>query len=106
MLNMFAADWRDRLAALAGDQARLGADAEFSNYRGFIGAPGMSAAQVAYWEGVLARLDADESWRAYIDKNELDRQLMNGREALQYLAALDGKLRAILGDLALLKQTK
>lgn len=84
----------------------LGAAAEFSNYRGFIGAPGMSAAQVAYWEGVLARLDADESWRAYIDKNELDRQLMNGHEALQYLTALDGKLRAILGDLALLKQTK
>ncbi|MGH8661597.1 MAG: Bug family tripartite tricarboxylate transporter substrate binding protein [Burkholderiales bacterium] len=97
---------------LGGDMAQfptwreLGADAEFSNYRGFIGAPGMSAAQVAYWEGVLARLDADASWRAYIDQNELDRQLMNGREALQYLTGLDGRLRGILGDLGLLKQAK
>ena len=97
---------------LGGDMAQFptwgeqGAAAEFSNYRGFIGAPGMSAAQVAYWEGVLVRLDRDESWRAYVDKNELDRQLMNGREALDYLTELDGKLRAILGDLGLLKQTK
>jgi hypothetical protein len=31
---------------------------------------------------------------------------MNGRQALQYLSELDGKLRAILGDLGLLKQAK
>jgi len=97
---------------LGGDMAQfptwreLGAAAEFSNYRGFIGAPGLNAAHVAYWEGVLARLDGEESWRAYIDKNELDRELMNGREALQYLTELDGRLRAILGDLGLLKQAK
>jgi hypothetical protein len=54
----------------------------------------------------LARLDGDESWRAYVDKNELDRQLMNGREALDYLTELDGKLRAILVELGLLKQAK
>ena len=83
-----------------------GADAEFSNYRGFIGAPGMSPAQVAFWEGVLKRLDADESWHAYIDQNELGRDLMDGRQALQYLTELDGKLRGILGDLGLLKQAK
>lgn len=83
-----------------------GADAVFSNYRGFIGSPGMTPAQVAYWEGVLARLDADEAWHAYIDQNELDRDLMNGRAAYQYLDNLDGKLRGILGDLGLLKQAK
>jgi putative tricarboxylic transport membrane protein len=95
---------------LGGDMAQfptwreLGAEANFSNYRGFIGAPNLSAAQVAYWEGVLARLDGDESWREYVAKNELDRELMNGRAALQYLTELDGRLRAILGDLGLLKQ--
>jgi len=81
-----------------------GADIEFSNYRGFIGPPGLSAAQVAYWEGVLAGLDRDESWRAHLEKTQLDRQLMNGREARKYQDELDGKLRAILGDLGLLKQ--
>jgi putative tricarboxylic transport membrane protein len=97
---------------LGGDMAQfptwreLGADANFSNYRGFIGAPGLNAAQVAHWEGVLARLDGDEAWREYVNKNELDRELMNGRQALQYLTELDGRLRAILGDLGLLKQAK
>jgi putative tricarboxylic transport membrane protein len=97
---------------LGGDMAQFptwreqGADAVFSNYRGFIGSPGMTPAQVAYWEGVIARLDADEAWHAYIDQNELDRDLMNGRAAYQYLDNLDGKLRGILGDLGLLKQAK
>jgi putative tricarboxylic transport membrane protein len=95
---------------LGGDMAQfptwreLGADADFSNYRGFIGAPKLNAGQVAYWEGVFARLDADESWREYLDQNELERDLMNGRAALQYLTSLDGRLRGILGDLGLLKQ--
>ena len=80
-----------------------GADAEFSNYRGFIGAPGLSAAQVAYWEAVLAKLDADPAWQAYVDQNELERQLLSGRDALRYMEDLDGRLRGILGDLGLLK---
>ncbi len=83
-----------------------GAEAEFSNYRGFIGSPGMTPAHIAYWEGTLARLDSDEAWRDYIDQNELERDLMNGRQAYQYLDNLDGKLRGILGDLGLLKSAK
>ena len=81
----------------------LGAEADFSNYRGFIGPQGLSEAQVAYWEGVLAGLDRDEGWRAYLEKNQLDRQLMNGRDARQYLEDLAVPLRGILGDLGLLK---
>jgi putative tricarboxylic transport membrane protein len=81
----------------------LGADVDFSNYRGFIGAPGLSAGQVAYWEGVLAGLDRDESWRAYVDGNQLERQLMSGREARKYMDDLAGPLKAVLGDLGLLR---
>ncbi|MGQ0752256.1 MAG: Bug family tripartite tricarboxylate transporter substrate binding protein [Betaproteobacteria bacterium] len=81
----------------------VGADMEFSNYRGMIGPKGMSAAQVAYWEGVLAALDRDETWRAHLEKTQLDRVLLNGRDTLKYQADLDGKLRAVLGDLGLLK---
>jgi len=80
-----------------------GADVEFSNYRGYIGPPGLSAAQVAYWEGVLAGLDRDESWQAYLEKNQLDRRLMNGRDARKYMDELAVPLKAVLGDLGLLK---
>jgi putative tricarboxylic transport membrane protein len=82
----------------------LGADAEFSNYRGFIGPPKLSAGQVAFWEGALAKLDADPAWGEYLDKNELERDLMTGRAALDYMTRLDGRIREVLGDLGLLKQ--
>jgi putative tricarboxylic transport membrane protein len=81
----------------------VGADTEFSNYRGVIGPKGLSAAQVAYWEGVLAALDHDETWRAHLEKTQLDRVLLNGRETLKYQEELDGRLRGVLGDLGLLK---
>lgn len=80
-----------------------GADVDFSNYRGMIGPKGLSIAQVAYWEGVLAALDRDESWRSHLEKTQLDRQLMTRRETIQYQDELDGKLRTILGELGLLK---
>jgi len=80
-----------------------GADVDFSNYRGFIGPAGLSAAQVAYWEGVLAGLDRDEGWREYLERNQLDRQLMNGRDARKYMDDLAVPLKGVLGDLGLLK---
>jgi putative tricarboxylic transport membrane protein len=80
-----------------------GAEVDFSNYRGMIGPKGLSAGQVAYWEGVLAALDRDESWRAHLEKTQLDRHLMTGRETIQYQDELDRKLRLILGELGLLK---
>lgn len=94
---------------LGGDMAQFptwreqGAEVDFSNYRGVIGPKGLSAAQVAYWEGVLAALDRDDTWRAHLEKTQLDRQLMTGKETLKYQDELDGKLRAVLGDLGLLK---
>ena len=81
----------------------VGADMEFSNYRGMIGPKNLGAAQIAYWEGVLAALDRDEAWRAHLEKTQLDRVLLNGRDTLKYQEDLDGKLRAVLGDLGLLK---
>jgi hypothetical protein len=52
---------------------------------------------------VFARLDADESWQAYVDKNELERDFLNGRASMEYMTKLDGKIRGVLGDLGLLK---
>jgi putative tricarboxylic transport membrane protein len=97
---------------LGGDLAAVptwkeqGADVEFSNYRGFIAAPGVSAAQIAYWEGVLATLDKDESWREYISKNQLDQRFMNGQDARKYMENLEGPIKAVLGDLGLLKMSQ
>jgi putative tricarboxylic transport membrane protein len=81
----------------------LGQDVDFSNYRGMIAPPGLDKAQAAYWEGVLAALDKEPDYLAYIEKSQLDRDLMNGREAMKYLDELDGQIRDVLGALGLLK---
>ena len=97
---------------LGGDMARVptwreqGADVEFSNYRGFIGPPNLTPAQIAYWEAVLAGLDRDESWQSYVEQNQLDRRLMNGRDARKYMEDLDGPIRAVLGELGLMKSSQ
>ena len=63
----------------------------------------MSPAQVAYWEGVHAALDRDESWRSHMEQNQLARRLVNGREARKYMEDLDGPIKGVLGELGLLK---
>jgi putative tricarboxylic transport membrane protein len=80
-----------------------GVDVQFSNYRGMIGPRELGAAQIAYWEDVFEKLDRDESWRADLEKNSLDRDFMKGRETRAYLDGLAKPIRAVLEDLALLK---
>ena len=55
---------------------------------------------------MLGGLDKDEAWRSYLDANQLDRALMSGRDARKYMDDLAGPLRAVLGDLALLKDAR
>lgn len=81
-----------------------GADAAFSNYRGIIGPKGLPPAQLAYWEGVFAALDKDESWRADLDKNLWVGNYTNGRDTRKYWDELAVQLRGTLDDLGLLKQ--
>jgi putative tricarboxylic transport membrane protein len=81
-----------------------GANATFSNYRGMIGPKGLPPAQLAYWEGVFAALDKDESWRADLEKNLWVANFTNGRDTRKYWDELAVQLRATLDDLGLLKQ--
>lgn len=81
-----------------------GADASFSNYRGIIAPKNLPAAQLAYWEGVFAALDKDESWRANLDRNLWVANYTNSRDTRKYWDDLAVQLRVTLDDLGLLKQ--
>lgn len=80
-----------------------GSDMDFSNYRGIVGPRGMTAAQITYWENVLAELDRDEQWIADLEKNYLDRGFLRSAATRKYLDQLDTPIRAMLNDLGLLK---
>ena len=76
---------------------------DFSNYRGIAGPKGMTAAQLAYWEQVLAELDRDERWRADLEKNLMDRDYQPSVAARRFLERIAVPIRATLDELGLLK---
>jgi putative tricarboxylic transport membrane protein len=80
-----------------------GLDVNFSNYRGVMGPRQLNGAQVAYWEGVFREVDADERWRADLDKNNLDRDFMGAQETRHYWEGLVAPIKAILSDAGLVK---
>jgi putative tricarboxylic transport membrane protein len=80
-----------------------GVDAEFSSHRGFVAPRDLNDPQVAYWEKVFAAIDQDERWQDEAERNLLHRQFRASRDTRKYLAELEAPLKAVLGDLGLLK---
>jgi putative tricarboxylic transport membrane protein len=74
-----------------------------SNWRAFIGPKGMSAAQTAYWEDVIARLAKSEAWKKELEANFWEGRLVTGRPLGDFFAAEHKEHQEILGELGLAK---
>jgi len=94
---------------LGGDLAEVptwreqGVDAVYSSSQGLLGAKGLSAEQIAYWEGVLRRVTATPEWAAFLARNHWKPRFMGHAEARRFLDAESASARALLGELGLLK---
>jgi putative tricarboxylic transport membrane protein len=82
----------------------LGLDLVVSNWAGVFGVKGMSAPQIAYWDGVLAASVASADWKAFLAANQWDAEYLNSADYTKFLRAEDAKLRSALTDLGLAKQ--
>lgn len=80
-----------------------GVPAEFSSYRGFSAPKDLAPAAIAYWENVFGAIDGDTRWHEEAEKNLLYRQFRKSRETREYLGELEEPLKAVLGDLGMLK---
>src|SRR3954468_24571892 len=80
-----------------------GVDSVYANWRGVMGAKGLSAAQIAYWDGVFAKLAQLPEWREELAHLLQDPVYMNSRETKAYLESQHQDLRAVLVDLGLAK---
>jgi putative tricarboxylic transport membrane protein len=80
-----------------------GMNVVFSNWRGIVGPRGLSAAQVAYWEDVLARLAATEEFKSDLQKNQWVSRYLKSSEMRKFLAAQSDELKALLTDLGMVK---
>lgn len=80
-----------------------GLDVVAPAYRMIVGAKGLNAAQVAYWDHALARVTQDAEWKKELDANGWSNIYMPSAESAKYLDAQYAQYRAILVDLGLVK---
>jgi putative tricarboxylic transport membrane protein len=80
-----------------------GYDAVMPSFRMFIGAKGLDARQLRYWEGVFAKLAASEEWKKELAANEWQGSYMGSAETRRFLDARYDEYRRILTELRLAK---
>lgn len=80
-----------------------GVDSVFSSWRGVIGPKGMSQPQIAYWEGVLAKVVQTDEWKRDLENNFQESNFMNSAESRKYLKSQYDEYKAVLLDVGLAK---
>jgi putative tricarboxylic transport membrane protein len=80
-----------------------GMDIVVSNWRGIVGAKGLGAAQVAYWEDVFAKVTAADEWKKSLEVQFWDGNFLRSREFTQYLEKDYNQTKAVMTDLGLAK---
>ena len=76
-----------------------GYDAVASNWRSVLAPKGLSAAQTAFWDDVLARLIKSPEWSDDVRKNLWVNNYLDSKATRTYFAAQYEELRGVLGDL-------
>ena len=82
----------------------LGINSAHEVWRGVIGPRGMTRAQVAYWDDVLAKLVKTDAWKKDLEQSQIENVYRNSTETVKYLKSEYDEARGILTDLGLAKQ--
>ena len=80
-----------------------GANAIVSNWRGLIGPPNMTPAQMAYWDNALKQLTQTDAWKKELAENNWDDEYKASAETRKYMEADYAELKAFLTELELVK---
>ncbi len=63
----------------------LGLDVEFPHWRGIMGPPDMSEAEMAEWDDMLSNMVETEEWQTALDNNALEDFYMDSSESEEFL---------------------
>lgn len=80
-----------------------GTNVVFSNWRGIVGPRGLGAAQIAYWEGVLAGLVATDEFKRDVERRNWVANFQRSDAMRQFLKAQHDELHGLLTDLGMVK---
>ena len=78
-----------------------GADSAFSSARGVIGPKGMTAAQIAYWENVLARVVESDDWKKDLENNYWEGQFLTSADTRKLLKTQYDQYKSVLINVGL-----
>lgn len=78
-----------------------GYKAVFSAWRGVIGPKGMSASQIAFWDGAFRRLSESKAWASVLEKRMWENTYMDSAQARQFLERDNEAMRTVLTDFGL-----
>lgn len=78
-----------------------GANVEIDNLRGVIGPKGLSAGQLAYWEGALRKMSESADWRKYLEQNVWENSYTGPEGSRKALQVQTEEMRAGLAELGL-----
>ena len=96
-------------ARLAGTYASVptfresGIDLVFSNWNGVVGTKGLTTQQVAYWDGVFAKMTASAEWQKTMADLQQDAAYLNSQAARSYMEQEREQYRLSLLELGLIK---
>lgn len=76
-----------------------GIDAVYAAYRGVVGPAGLSAAQIAYWDGAFAQLTRSAEWKATALDHAWESGFKTSAQTRQYLDGAYDTLKKMLAEL-------
>ncbi|HEX9673353.1 MAG TPA: tripartite tricarboxylate transporter substrate binding protein [Burkholderiales bacterium] len=82
----------------------LGIDLVYGGFRGIVAPKGLSAEQVAFWEGVLRKATEVPEWQESLKKNYWSNDFLTGRDFAKELDDTYGAMKSVLVELGLAKQ--
>ena len=77
--------------------------AVMGTWRGVIGAKGLTAEQVAFWDGVLAKAVATDVWKQALEQNTWSAHYLDSAGTRKLFDEENTAYRAILGELGMIK---
>ena len=81
----------------------LGVDSALDLWRGLAGPPGLTAAQIAYWDSVLPRVLKDPEWVKDIERNLMVNAYKNSADTLKHWHTEDADVKALFTEMGLAK---
>jgi putative tricarboxylic transport membrane protein len=75
-----------------------GIDVTFSQFRGLLGPPGLSPAQVKFWADAAKRWTTTQSYQDYIKKNALQPAFATGQQFVDLMQTQDAQMKQSFGQ--------